>query len=140
MAVRGSLRRVVRWWRRGRRLVAVAGAALLLAVGGSSAPARAATTAPAAPGAGAGVPGIEVKPGWQDMPGQDKIQKLLDVTSQVGLACCIGSVVIGGAALGVGRATETGQASGRGLAMVLGGGGGAVLILLAPSLIGWLSR
>ncbi|WP_203013471.1 hypothetical protein [Frankia sp. AgW1.1] len=141
MVLQGGWRpRVRAWSRRARRLLSMAGAALLLAVCGSSSPAGAATSAPSPGATGEGVPGIDVRPGWQGMPGQDKIQTFLDVASQLGLACCIGSVVIGGAALGVGRATGAGQASGRGLGMVLGGGGGAVLILLAPSLIGWMSR
>ncbi|MBL7520796.1 hypothetical protein I6A84_22575 [Frankia sp. CNm7] len=85
------------------------------------------------------MPGITVNPDWRDMPGREKIEMFLDTASQVGLACCIGAVVIGGAAMGIGRASGAGQASSRGLAMVLGGGGGAVLILLAPALIGWAS-
>ena len=120
-------------------LVVCAPAAPALAVA-STPPALTPPAAAATSGTDGGVPGLEVRPGWDDAPGQAKIISLLNVTAQVGLACCIASVAIGGAALGIGRATGGGPVSGRGLGMVLGGGGGAVLIKLAPALIGWLSR
>jgi hypothetical protein len=81
---------------------------------------------------------IEVTPDWRDLPGKDKITNLLDVASQVGLACCVASLVVGGAVMGISRAT--GQASGRAPMMVLGGAGGAILIVFAPDLIGWLTK
>ncbi|MBL7498724.1 hypothetical protein I6A84_04560 [Frankia sp. CNm7] len=125
------------WWRRGRRALAVAGAAVLAEICLSARRAVAATPALAG---GGGVPGINVNPGWRDMPGKEKIEMFLDVASQVGLACSLASVLIGAAMLGIGRATGNGQASSRGLTMVFGGGGGAVLIPLAPALIGWVSK
>jgi hypothetical protein len=114
-----------------RLLPAALAAALILTAGG--APAGAATPTPSSPPPGQ----IEVTPDWRDLPGKDKILQLLDVASQLGLACCIGSMVVGGAVMGISRVT--GQSSGRAPVMVLGGGGGALIIIFAPDLVGWLT-
>jgi hypothetical protein len=117
--------------RRARLLPAALAAALLLAAG--AAPAGAATPTPSPPPPGR----IEVTPDWRDLPGKDKILQLLDVASQLGLACCVGSMVVGGAVMGISR--FTGQTSGRAPVMVLGGAGGALVIVFAPDLVGWLT-
>jgi drug/metabolite transporter (DMT)-like permease len=129
-------RRRAPWWRRrlGALLAAVGVAVVVVAGGGAASAATPNPTPPAAPGHDP----IEVTPNWRELPGKDKIQTLLDVASQVGLACCAGSVIIGGAAMGIGRAT--GQTPGRAPLMVLGGGGGALLIEFAPDLINWLTQ
>jgi hypothetical protein len=103
---------------------------LVLAATPAGAAATPAAPAPADP--------IEVRPSWGNVPGKDKILNLLGVTSEVGLACCIAAIVVGGAAMGLGRLSGSVQSGSRGSGMVLGGGGGAILIILAPKLVQWL--
>ncbi|ONH60411.1 hypothetical protein CcI49_11750 [Frankia sp. CcI49] len=82
---------------------------------------------------------IEVTPDWRDLPGRSKIEDLLDVGAQLGLVCCVGAVIVGGGALGIGRVTGSAPSGIRGWGMVLGGSGGALLITYAPDLIAWIS-
>jgi hypothetical protein len=83
---------------------------------------------------------IQVVPDWHDLPVKDRILDLLDTGAQVGLACCIATAIIGGAALGLSRMTGAGPSGIRGMAMLLGGGGGAIAIVYAPDLISWLAQ
>ncbi|WP_232295592.1 hypothetical protein [Parafrankia sp. EUN1f] len=82
---------------------------------------------------------IEVTPDWRDLPGRSKIEDLLDVAAQLGLVCCVGAVIVGGGALGIGRVTGSAPSGIRGWGMVLGGGGGALMITYAPDLIAWMT-
>ncbi len=83
---------------------------------------------------------IQVVPNWHDLPIGGRILDLLDTASQVGLACCLAAVIIGGAALGISRVTGSAPSGIRGTAMLLGGGGGAIIIVYAPDLISWLAQ
>jgi hypothetical protein len=81
---------------------------------------------------------ITVDPSWENAPWQGKVQTVLNVTAQAALACCVGSLLVGGAAMGAGRITGSYQAGNRGLQLVLGGGGGALVVATAASVVGWL--
>lgn len=133
--------------RRLRHATCLAGATLLLLA--SSLPAHA--VAPSVPDTvlitvpGSETPApqlpdpIEVRPSWHDMPGKDKILSLLDVVSQVGLACCIAAVVIGGGIMGLSKLTGAGRGGTLAAGLVLGGGGGTILIMVAPAAVAWLA-
>jgi hypothetical protein len=114
-----------RWWRHTRLWLLAS-----LIVVATASPGWAATPPPADP--------IDVRPSWNNIPGKSKILTLLDVTSQLGLACCVAAIVVGGAALGLGRLTGSLQSGSRGSGLVLGGGGGALLIIFAPRIVEWL--
>lgn len=81
---------------------------------------------------------VEVRPGWENAPWEGKAQTILNVTAQIGLACCVLSLLLGGAAMGVGRIIGSYQAGNRGLQLILGGGGGALVIASAASIVSWL--
>jgi hypothetical protein len=81
---------------------------------------------------------ITVDPSWENAPWQGKVQTILNVTAQAALACCVGSLLLGGAAMGIGRATGSYQAGNRGVQLLIGGGGGALVVATAASVVGWL--
>ena len=89
------------------------------------------------PGAGSGEP-ITVHPSWENAPWQDKVQTILNVTAQAALACCVLSLLVGGAALGIGRVTGSYQAGNRGVQLLVGGGAGALVVATAASVVRWL--
>jgi hypothetical protein len=129
-----------RLWRaasRIRRPVGTVAAATVVFLLTAAPAAFAKTPAPSPAPAPAPADPIEVRPAWNDVPGQAKIVTLLGTASEIGLACCIAAIVIGGALLGLGRLSGSMQ-SGRGSGMALAGGGGALLIVLAPRLVSWM--
>lgn len=81
---------------------------------------------------------IEVNPTWDDAPGVDRIQRILNVTAQGSLVCCVLSGVIGGGILGLGKLFGGMQSGGTAAKMIFGGGGGALVVTLAARIIGWL--
>jgi hypothetical protein len=81
---------------------------------------------------------VTVEPSWEGAPWVPQVQKILNVTAQMGLACCVFSLLIGGAALGLGRVVGSYQAGQRGLQLILGGGGGSLVVVSAASIISWL--
>jgi hypothetical protein len=81
---------------------------------------------------------ITVDPSWEGAPWQPKVQTILNVTAEVALACCVGSLLVGAAALGIGRATGSYQAGNRGVQLLIGGGAGALVVASAASVVGWL--
>lgn len=81
---------------------------------------------------------VTVEPSWRGAPWQGKVQLILDVTAQIALACCVLSLLLGGAALGVARMIGSYQAGHRGVQLILGGGGGALVVATAASVVGWL--
>jgi hypothetical protein len=81
---------------------------------------------------------IEVQPSWEQAPWQGKVQTILNVTAQIGLSCCVFSLLAGGAAMGVGKVIGSYQAGHRGLQLILGGGGGALVIASTASIVSWL--
>ncbi len=89
------------------------------------------------PGPGGSAP-ITVHPSWENAPWQDKVQTILNVTAQAALACCVLSLLVGGAALGIGRVTGSYQAGNRGVALLVGGGAGALVVATAASVVRWL--
>lgn len=92
-----------------------------------------AAPSPAAPGGN-----FSVTPTWDNAPGTDKIQRILNVTAQAGLTCCVLSVLLGGMALGIGRlvgSTQTGFRAGQ---LIMGGGGGSLIIVFAAKLVNWM--
>jgi len=91
----------------------------------------------AEPTPGAGQP-ITVHPSWENAPWQDKVQTILNVTAQAALACCVLSLLVGGAALGIGRVTGSYQAGNRGVQLLVGGGAGALVVATAASVVRWL--
>lgn len=81
---------------------------------------------------------FKVTPTWDNAPGTDKIQRILNVTAQAGLTCCVLSVLLGGMALGIGRlvgSTQTGFRAGQ---LIMGGGGGSLIIVFAAKLVNWM--
>jgi hypothetical protein len=83
---------------------------------------------------------ITVNPSWENAPWQPKAQTVLNVTAQAALACCVLSLLVGGAALGVGKIAGSYQAGDRGLRLILGGGAGALVIASAAQAVSWLIR
>jgi hypothetical protein len=81
---------------------------------------------------------VTVDPSWEGAPWVPQVEKILNVTAQLGLACCVLSLLLGGAAMGVGRLVGSYQAGHRGLQLILGGGGGALIIASAASIVRWL--
>jgi len=81
---------------------------------------------------------VTVKPSWENAPWKDKVQTILNVTAQIGVACCVLALLLGGAAMGVGKIAGSYQAGNRGLQLILGGGGGALIIASAASIVSWL--
>jgi len=81
---------------------------------------------------------VPVEPSWEGAPWVPQVQKILNVTAQMALACCVFSLLIGGAALGLGRVMGSYQAGHRGLQLILGGGGGSLVVVSAASIISWL--
>lgn len=81
---------------------------------------------------------IEVVPSWEEAPWQSKVQTILNVTAQIGLSCCVFSLLAGGAAMGIGKVVGSYQAGHRGLQLILGGGGGALVIASTASIVSWL--
>jgi hypothetical protein len=81
---------------------------------------------------------ITVRPSWENAPWQDKVQTILNVTAQAALACCVLSLLVGGAALGIGRVTGSYQAGNRGVQLLVGGGAGALVVATAASVVRWL--
>ncbi len=81
---------------------------------------------------------ITVNPSWENAPWQPKVQTVLNVTAQAALACCVLSLLVGGAALGVGKIAGSYQAGDRGLRLILGGGAGALVIASAAQAVSWL--
>jgi hypothetical protein len=81
---------------------------------------------------------ITVDPSWEDAPWEGKVQTVLNVTAQAALACCVGSLLVGGAAMGLGRITGSYQAGNRGVQLLIGGGAGALVVATAASVVGWL--
>jgi hypothetical protein len=92
-------------------------------------------TAAAAPAA---ADEVTVVPSWRDAPWEGKVQMVLDVTAHIALACCVLSLLLGGAALGVAKAVGSYQAGHRGVQLILGGGGGALVVASAASIVNWL--
>ncbi len=90
------------------------------------------------PSPGSGPAPITVNPSWENAPWQDKVQTILNVTAQAALACCVLSLLLGGAAMGVGRITGSYQAGNRGVQLLIGGGGGALVVATAASVVRWL--
>jgi hypothetical protein len=83
---------------------------------------------------------VTVTPSWENAPWQPKVQVILNVTAQVGIACCLFAFLAGGAAMAIGRVTGSYQAGNRGLVWLLGGGGGALVIASAAPALNWLLR
>ena len=81
---------------------------------------------------------ITVHPSWENAPWQAKVQTVLNVTAQAALACCVLSLLVGGAALGIGRITGSYQAGNRGVALLVGGGAGALVVATAAEAVRWL--
>jgi hypothetical protein len=81
---------------------------------------------------------VTVDPSWENAPWVPQVQKILNVTAQMGLACCVLSLLVGGAAMGLGKVAGSYQAGHRGLQLILGGGGGSLVIVSAASIISWL--
>ncbi len=81
---------------------------------------------------------ITVHPSWENAPWQAKVQTVLSVTAQAALACCVLSLLVGGAALGIGRITGSYQAGNRGVALLVGGGAGALVVATAAEAVRWL--
>lgn len=84
--------------------------------------------------------GVTVNPSWGGAPGTDKIQRILNATAQAGLTCCVASIVIGGAALGIGKLMGSTQMGVRAGQLIFGGGGGALVITLATKIVTWLLK
>ncbi|HYT09423.1 MAG TPA: hypothetical protein VEL73_02055 [Mycobacteriales bacterium] len=68
------------------------------------------------------------------------MQTLLNVTAQVALVCCLAALLLGAAALGLGRVTGSYQGGGSGVQMILRGAVGALIVASAASFISWLIR
>jgi len=83
---------------------------------------------------------ITVDPSWENAPWQPKVQTVLNVTAEAALACCVLSLLVGGAALGIGKVTGSYQAGDRGLRLILGGGAGALVVASAAQAVSWLVR
>ena len=83
---------------------------------------------------------ITVNPSWENAPWQPKAQTVLNVTAQAALACCVLSLLVGGAAMGIGKIAGSYQAGDRGLRLVLGGGAGALVVASAAQAVSWLIR
>jgi hypothetical protein len=81
---------------------------------------------------------VEVTPSWDGAPGTEKVQRILNVTAQAGIVCCVLSVIVGGAAIGIGRLLGSGPAGVRGALMIFGGGGGSLVISFAAKIVVWL--
>lgn len=81
---------------------------------------------------------IEVNPTWGDAPGVEKVERILNVTAQTSLVCCVLSGVIGGGILGLGKIFGGLQSGNTAAKMIFGGGGGALIITLSARIIGWL--
>jgi hypothetical protein len=84
------------------------------------------------------VAGLTVTPSWENAPWEPKVQTILNVTAQVAISCCVLGFLIGGATMAVGRVVGSYQAGTRGLTIVLGAGGGALIIASAASVVAWL--
>jgi hypothetical protein len=92
----------------------------------------------AEPNPSPGADEITVRPSWENAPWQAKVQTVLNVTAQAALACCVLSLLVGGAALGIGRITGSYQAGNRGVALMVGGGAGALVVATAAEAVRWL--
>jgi hypothetical protein len=90
------------------------------------------------PSLGVSNPSLEIHPSWENAPWEPKVHTILNVTAQASLVCCLLAIVIGGGAMGVGRILGSYQSGTRGLQFVLGGAGGALVIVSAPALVSWL--
>jgi hypothetical protein len=110
-------------------------AAVVVVVVSLPAPAVAAPSPSPTPDAGEP---ITVDPSWENAPWQPKVQTILNVTAQAALACCVASLLLGGAVMGIGRVTGSYQAGSRGVQLLVGGGGGALVVATAASAVGWL--
>jgi hypothetical protein len=94
----------------------------------------------AAPSMPAWADDVQVTPNWEGAPWVGKVQLLLNVTAQAALACCVLALLVGGASLAVGRILGANQAGSRGLQLILGGVGGALVIISAASIVAWLTK
>lgn len=81
---------------------------------------------------------VEVHPSWDNMPGVPVIQRVLDVIAQAGLASSVGSLLVGGGMLGLGRITGSMGSGNRAAGYILGGGGGAFVIAVGAKIVTWL--
>ena len=81
---------------------------------------------------------IEVNPSWESAPWQGTVERLLNVTAQTAFACCAFSLLAGGAAMGLGKIVGSYQAGHRGLQLMVGGGGGALVVASTASILSWL--
>ncbi len=81
---------------------------------------------------------VEVHPNWEDMPEVDTIQRILNVTAQGSLVCCMLAVLIGGGVLGLGRLTGSMGSGSRAAGYIFGGGGGALIIAVSAKMVAWL--
>jgi len=93
---------------------------------------------PTSPSSDASTWNIQVTPSWEGAPWVPKIQQLLNVASQAALVCCALAFILGGAAMAVGRVIGSNQAGNRGLQFLLGGAGGAIVVVSAPAILSWL--
>lgn len=90
------------------------------------------------PSLGVTNPSLSVNPSWEGAPWEPKVHTILNVTAQAALACCVLALLIGGAAMAVGRVVGSYQSGTRGLQFVLGGAGGALVIASASAIVSWL--
>jgi hypothetical protein len=83
---------------------------------------------------------VTVTPSWEGAPWQPKVQTLLNVTAQTAIVCCLFAVLAGAAVMGISRMTGSYQGGSRGLVWVIGGLGGALIVLFAAPALNWLLR
>jgi hypothetical protein len=81
---------------------------------------------------------IEVNPSWEAAPWRATVERLLNVGAQTAFACCAFSLLAGGAAMGLGKMFGSYQAGHRGLQLMVGGGGGALVVASTASILSWL--
>ncbi len=81
---------------------------------------------------------VEVHPNWEGMPEVDTVQRILNVTAQGSLVCCVASVLVGGGVLGLGRWFGSMGSGSRAAGLIFGGGGGALIIAISAKMVAWL--